>query len=141
MDIVLDANILVRATLGRKVEPLIERYRLDVSFYVTDSALTEARDHIAEIASKRGVGPEKLSSELESVVDDLAVIERSRYESQLGRAEGRLGARDIDDAPTLAVSLLLGCPIWTEDQDFFGCGAATWTSDRVEIYLSGDPSL
>jgi hypothetical protein len=31
---------------------------------------------------------------------------------------------------------MLGCPIWTEDTDFFGCGVATWTTDRVEIYLA-----
>jgi len=34
-----------------------------------------------------------------------------------------------------AVALLLGLPIWTEDQDFFGSGIATWTTDRVELFL------
>jgi hypothetical protein len=29
----------------------------------------------------------------------------------------------------------MNAPIWTEDYDFFGCGVATWTCDRVEIYL------
>lgn len=33
-------------------------------------------------------------------------------------------------------ALALGCPIWTADQDFFGCGVATWTTDRVELYLA-----
>jgi len=27
--------------------------------------------------------------------------------------------------------------VWTEDADFFGTGVATWTSDRVELYLAG----
>lgn len=27
-------------------------------------------------------------------------------------------------------------PPWTEDTDFFGCGVATWTTDRVELYLA-----
>ncbi|MBI4874020.1 MAG: hypothetical protein HY822_05230, partial [Acidobacteria bacterium] len=27
-------------------------------------------------------------------------------------------------------------PIWTEDTDFFGCGVATWTSSRVEMFLT-----
>jgi hypothetical protein len=27
--------------------------------------------------------------------------------------------------------------VWTEDSDFFGAGVATWTSDRVELYLAG----
>ena len=40
-----------------------------------------------------------------------------------------------DDWPVAAVALLLGLPIWTEDQDFFGSGIATWTTDRVELFL------
>jgi hypothetical protein len=35
-------------------------------------------------------------------------------------------------------SLPLDCPIWTEDQDFFGSGVATWTTGTVEVYLGGD---
>ena len=33
--------------------------------------------------------------------------------------------------------MALGCPVWTEDADFFGTGVATWTSDRVALYLAG----
>ena len=51
-------------------------------------------------------------------------------------ARERLARRDEDDWPILAAALALRCPIWTEDTDFFGCGVATWTSDRVEMYLS-----
>jgi len=32
----------------------------------------------------------------------------------------------------------LQSPIWTEDQDFFGTGIATWTTDRVHLYLDTD---
>ena len=34
----------------------------------------------------------------------------------------------------LASALVLGYPMWTEDTDFFGCGVATWTTDRVELF-------
>jgi predicted nucleic acid-binding protein len=40
-----------------------------------------------------------------------------------------------DDWPVLASALVLGYPIWTEDTDFSVCGVATWTTDRVELYL------
>jgi len=50
-------------------------------------------------------------------------------------ARERLGQRDPEDWPTLASALAIGCPIWTEDTDFFGCGVATWTSSRVELLL------
>ncbi len=50
-------------------------------------------------------------------------------------ARKRLDRRDADDRPVLASALALDCPIWTEDTDFFGCGVATWTTDRIELYL------
>jgi predicted nucleic acid-binding protein len=50
-------------------------------------------------------------------------------------ARKRFGPRDPDDWPILASALALGCPIWTEDTDFFGCGVAIWTSNNVEIFL------
>ena len=37
--------------------------------------------------------------------------------------------------PILAVALLLNCPIWTEDQDFFGVGVATWTTANIGLFL------
>ena len=54
-------------------------------------------------------------------------------------ARRRLGTRDPDDWPILAAALALDCPIWTEDADFFGCGVATWTSSRVEIFFERFP--
>jgi predicted nucleic acid-binding protein len=50
-------------------------------------------------------------------------------------ARQRLQGRDPEDWPVLATALLIGCPIWTEDTDFFGAGVATWTTDRVELFL------
>jgi predicted nucleic acid-binding protein len=51
-------------------------------------------------------------------------------------ARKRIHRRDEDDRPILASALAPGCPIWTEDTDFFGRGVATWTTDRVELYLA-----
>jgi len=49
----------------------------------------------------------------------------------------RISIRDADDWPVLACAMTIACPIWTEDADFFGTGIATWTTDRVELYLVG----
>ena len=51
-------------------------------------------------------------------------------------ARQRIAHRDEDDWPMLAAALALDCPVWTEDTDFFGCGVATWKSDRVELFLA-----
>ncbi|MFT4051877.1 MAG: PIN domain-containing protein [Microbacterium sp.] len=54
------------------------------------------------------------------------------------KALQRIGRRDPDDWPIAAAALILDCPIWTEDKDFFGAGIPTWTSDLVEICLRDD---
>lgn len=63
-------------------------------------------------------------------------VEAETYASFEAVARERIEKRDEDDWPVLAAALALGCPIWTEDTDFFGCGVATWTTDRVELYLA-----
>ena len=72
-----------------------------------------------------------------ALVQTVEVEAYSRFESV---ARDRIDRRDEDDWPILAAALALDCPVWTEDTDFFDCGVATWTTDRVELYLSAGPS-
>jgi len=58
------------------------------------------------------------------------------YRDFEAEARKRVGARDPEDWPILAAALALGCPIWTADTDFFGCGVATWTSGSIDIFLA-----
>jgi predicted nucleic acid-binding protein len=63
------------------------------------------------------------------------MVEAETYNSFEQDARQRLIHRDQEDWPILAAALVLRCPIRTEDTDFFDCGVATWTTDRVEIFL------
>ena len=64
-------------------------------------------------------------------------VPQETYADFRAEAQLRLRGRDEEDWPFVALALTLNCPIWTEDQDFFGSGVPTWTTDRVELYLSG----
>lgn len=64
------------------------------------------------------------------------IVDSSIYSLYEVEAKQRIAVCDINDWSIVAASLLLDCPIWTEDNDFFGCGVATWTSDRIRLYLS-----
>ena len=70
--------------------------------------------------------------QLECVVQS---IDAELYEGTQQQALQRIAVRDADDWPVLACAMTLGCPVWTEDSDFFGTGVATWTSDRIALYL------
>ena len=57
--LVVDANILVRAVLGRRVREIIEMYAEQASFYVPDVAYAEAEAHVPALVVRRGGDPEK----------------------------------------------------------------------------------
>lgn len=133
--LVVDANILVRAVLGRRVREVFETHAGDVLFFVPDSAYAEAEEHLAALVVKRGGDPEKALALLRSLGRLVERIGSGVYGEFEVEARERLARRDPEDWPMLASALALQCPIWTEDTDFFGCGVATWTSDRVRMFL------
>jgi predicted nucleic acid-binding protein len=57
--LVVDANILARAVLGKRVRELIEAYAGDASFFVPEVAYGEAEGYLAALVIKRGGDPEK----------------------------------------------------------------------------------
>ena len=63
------------------------------------------------------------------------IVDRSLYEEYESSARERMIPRGLDDWPIVAASLLLNCPVWTEDRDFFGSGISIWTTETIELYL------
>jgi predicted nucleic acid-binding protein len=133
--LVLDANILIRAVLGTRVRSLIETSCHEVLFFVPSAAYAEAEGHLEELVIRRRGDPEKALRLLRSIGRLVELIGPEIYGEFEADARERLGIRDPDDWPILASALALGCPIWTEDTDFFGCGVATWTSSRIGTFL------
>lgn len=133
--LVLDANILLRAVFGQRVQHILEAYEDEARFYAPDTCFADAERYIPDISKRRTLNVDLALSVLEQVGGIVERVDRSLYEEYETTARGRVGARDPEDWPVVAVALLLELPIWTEDQDFFGSGVATWTTDRVELYL------
>ncbi len=133
--LVIDANILIRSVLGTRTRALLEHYCERATFFVPASALGEAEEHLAELVAKRG-GDIALATKLLRTLAALTeVLQEETYVEHRQEAIELLARRDPEDWPVLAAALAIGCPIWSEDNDFFGCGVAVWTSDRVERYL------
>jgi len=136
--LVLDANILLRAVLGQRVRELLEAFEDTVAFYSPDVCFDDARKYIPDVSSRRRIDPLPGLAVLEEVSNIVESVDQSLYEDFETVARKRVTPRDPDDWPVVAVALLLDFPIWTEDQDFFGSGIATWTTDHVELYLRGE---
>lgn len=134
--LVLDANILMRAVLGKHARALLAKYGERIELVAPDVAFDEARKHLPQVIERRKLQQEPFIAYFASLADIVQTVELESYSAFETIARQRLARRDEDDWPILAAALTLRCPIWTEDTDFFGCGVATWTTDRVELYLA-----
>jgi len=134
--IVLDANILIRAVLGTRVRELIQTHANTVKFFAPDVAYADARKYLPALLTKRGVDPIAAMLVLDALERIVHAMDMEVYGGLQQQALRRIEMRDADDWPVLACAMVLGCPVWTEDADFFGTGVATWTTDRIALYLS-----
>lgn len=97
---------------------------------------TQMREGICPRCKKeRGVDSSAAMLVLDRLEGVVQSIDTELYEGMQQQALQRIAVRDADDWPVLACAMTLGCPVWTEDADFFGTGVATWTSDRIALYL------
>ena len=135
--VVLDANILIRAVLGRRVRELIQAHAETAQFFAPDIAYEDARKYLPGLLSKRGVDPAPAMQVLDAMERIVRPIGADVYGNLEQQALRRIEMRDADDWPVLACAIALACPVWTEDADFFGTGVATWTTDRIGLYLTG----
>lgn len=134
--IVLDANILVRGILGERVPQLLAQYSDQVQFFTAAVCYQDVRRHLPTILQRRGLLPEPFLAALDALESVVIPLEEEIYATFRLEAIRRIQERDIQDWPLIALSLMLNCPLWTEDNDFFGTGVATWRTWNVEIYLS-----
>lgn len=134
--IVLDANILIRAVLGKRVRELLVENADRVQFFHPMWPTLTPVSTFPHCWKKRGIQSESAMAVLDALETIVLPLELVVYVDFKAQALQRIATRDADDWPVLACALTIGCPVWTEDADFFGTGVATWTTDRVELYLA-----
>jgi len=136
--VVLDANIIIRSVFGVKVGRLMQSVGNNACFLTPDVCLDDAEEYIPKIASSKGLDLALVREGFDRVSNIIEIVPASLYSQCQSEAIKRIKQRDIDDWPILATALVFNCPIWTEDQDFFGTGVPTWTSDRVHLYFHSE---
>ena len=107
--IVLDANILIRAVLGRRVRQLLETYSgHGVRFYAPDVAYRDAEKYLPALLRKK----EKPDSDVPATLTYLQTLAEPIQQDFYGlfqkEARLRLRGRDEDDWQVLAAAL---CPV------------------------------
>jgi predicted nucleic acid-binding protein len=98
----------------------------------------DVREHLATFLTKRGelVALQPALDKLTALYTVVQSVDYTEYEAMKSAALAPIGPRNPDDWPILACALLLNCPGWTENRDFFGTGVATWTTALVELHFT-----
>ncbi len=133
--LVLDANILIRAVLGKKVRDFLIDFNKSVEFFVPDVCMQDAQKYLPEIFRKRALPGDTALTVLSNLGCLLKIVDENFYQERADEAKQRIKGRDMDDWPVVATALILNSPIWTEDQDFFGSGVPVWTTDRIHLFF------
>ena len=131
--ICIDANILIRAVLGNRVPRLLEKYSANTAFYTAEICFQDALKYLP-IITKNTQDPHIVADAIEHLRNIVHAVDSHVYQPWEHEARTRI-MRDPDDWPIVAISLMLDCPIWTEDQDFFGTGRAVWNTATVGYFL------
>lgn len=132
----MDANILLRRILGERVPQLLAKYSAQVQFFTAEVCYQDVRRHLSAILERRGLSPEPFLAAVDALTQVVIPLEEEIYATYKVEATQRVQERDIQDWPLITLALTLNCPLWTEDNDFFGTGVATWRTWNVELYLS-----
>jgi hypothetical protein len=120
--LVVDANILIRAVLGKRVRGMIETYCDEVSFFIAETAYAEAEEHLSRLVIKRGEDPEKPLTVLRALRNLVELIGSDVY-----------AEFEADSRERLASAILRTGPFWLAHWRFaVQSGRKTPTSSGVE---------
>jgi hypothetical protein len=90
--LVLDANILIRAVLGKRVRAILVQYGGVALFVAPEAAFSEAEKHLPTILSKRGMPVAKgmtVFSAVDKVVQSIAHDTYVAFEKECQAASGQ----------------------------------------------------
>ena len=131
--LVLDANIMISAVMGRSFSILLALLEAGVVLMAPVQQLAETR---AVLKRRPALPSDWIDAQMMRLLQVVVPLNPAMFDEHEVAARTRLQERGQSDWPVLAASLATGSAIWSHDKDFFGSGAAVW-STRILIKQIG----
>lgn len=128
MKIAADANALLSAVLGGRANLILQHPEID-EILTAEETLDEVQEYAPALARKKRLHEDLVLLAVATL--PVTVIERKMYASGIAEASRRIGRRDPDDIPILALALTLNVPLWSNDKDFEDAGVEWYTTERL----------
>ena len=138
MKLVVDANIFISALIGGKAAELL--FNPDFDLLTTERTTWEVKKYLPQLAEYT----EDTSAHLLYLFELIPVraCQSKEYEKSLSAARIIIGVRDPCDVDSLALTLEIGVPLWSNDADFEKINEITLfkTEDVIELvrFLNAD---
>ena len=128
--LVLDANILVGAILGRSLPLLTGTALRGVDLTVPAPMVAET----AAVVERDGrISSAEVRRRLKDLLQIVEALPSQAYHGHEEQARERLEARGQSDWPVLASAMALNAAIWTKDRDLFGVGVPVWSTRNIRF--------
>ena len=140
MTLIIDANILIGELLRQRGRELLRNPQLIL--YASEKVVDETNYEIQKRIS-RMITTGKLSMETgtdlkqsasQTLETCIIIVPQIEYRYLEIEARERI-PRDPDDWHTVALAIHLDAAIWTQDNDFLGCGCPCWTTETLISHL------
>ena len=128
MKIAADANALLSAVLGGRANLIVQHPEVE-EIFTAEETLDEVQEYAPALARKKRLHEDLVLLALATL--PVTVMERKLYAPGIAEASRRIGQRDPDDIPVLALARTLNVPLWSNDKDFKDVGVEWYTTERL----------
>ena len=128
MRLAADANVLLSAVIGGRARLVLSNPDIE-EVVTTETVFAEVEEYAAVLGHKRKIPAETLMLAVASL--PVSIVAREVYAGSMARARKRIGWRDPDDVELLALALHFKVPLWSNDNDFEGCGVERYTTAEL----------
>lgn len=122
-----DSNVLLSSVAGKAALKVFTQTQVDV--VTTEFNYLEVLEYIPVMADKYGLETSLLESQLKLL--PLKKFSKEFYRREWEEAYRKIGRRDPDDVHLLALALALRVPVWSNDNDYKGCGVQVFTTAEI----------
>lgn len=128
MKLAADANVLLSAVIGGRARLVFNPAEIE-EILTTEAVFAEVEEYAAVLGRKKKLDPDTLMLAVASL--PVSIVARDVYARLIAKARKRIGERDPDDVDLLALALHSKIPVWTNDNDFEGCGVEWLTTAEL----------
>lgn len=128
MKIAADANVLLSAVIGGRARLVLTHPEIE-ELVTTEATFAEVREYALLLGRKKKLAPDTILLTVAAL--PVSIISSEVYEDKMAEARKLIGGRDPDDIGILALTLFMKIPLWSNDNDFEGCGIERLTTAEI----------